>query len=226
MIMSSVALLERGIPLELHTTLETKLMGKTMITGESMSGIYDVTLVNLPSDWCSRSFIDESKLTDIDAQMQQALSGGSGGGAGGTPGAGTTGMTPEQAAQVNEGMAALAQAMQDMTPEQRQALQGMGLDAMMPGAATGTPGQATGSTGAATEKSGASSTELTTDDMTQSVQNHLQALGYDVGDANGEVSLETTIAISTFQAGKGMEVTGKVSPQLLGILSAEVDSRR
>ena len=32
-----------------------------------------VELVNLPSDWCSRSFIDESKLTDIDEQMQQAF---------------------------------------------------------------------------------------------------------------------------------------------------------
>ena len=52
------------------------------------------------------------------------------------------------------------------------------------------------------------------------------ALGYDVGDINGESSLETTIAISTFQAEKGMDVTGEVSPQLLGILSAEVDSRR
>lgn len=50
--------------------------------------------------------------------------------------------------------------------------------------------------------------------------------GYDVGETNGEMSMETTIAISTFQAEKGMAVTGEVSPQLLGILSAEVDSQR
>ena len=70
------------------------------------------------------------------------------------------------------------------------------------------------------------SEELNSGNLTESVQRHLEALGYDVGDINGESSLETTIAISTFQAEKGMDVTGEVSPQLLGILSAEVDSRR
>ena len=63
------------------------------------------------------------------------------------------------------------------------------------------------------------------DNMTQSVQKHLQALGYDTGNTGGELSTETVIAISQFQAEKGMEVTGEVTPQLLGILGAEVDSR-
>ena len=62
--------------------------------------------------------------------------------------------------------------------------------------------------------------------MTESVQKHLQALGYEVGATDGELSLHTQIAISTFQAEKGLEVTGEVSPQLLGLLSAEVDGRR
>jgi hypothetical protein len=226
MIMSSVALLEKGIPLEMHTTLETKLMGKTMVSGESASGIYTVKLVDLPSDWCSRSFIDESLLTDIDAQMQQALSGSSGGGAGGASGT-APGLSAEQAAQANQGMEALSQAMQQMTPEQKQALQGMGLGSMMPETGADSGGQpAAGSAGVAPSRSGPSSADLTTDDVTQSVQNHLQALGYDPGVTNGEMSMETTIAISTFQAEKGMEVTGEVSPQLLGVLSAEVDSRR
>ena len=68
--------------------------------------------------------------------------------------------------------------------------------------------------------------ELNFGNLTESIQRHLQALGYDVGDTNGEMSMSTAIAISTFQAEKGMAVTGEVSPQLLGILSAEVDSRR
>ena len=38
-------------------------------------------------------------------------------------------------------------------------------------------------------------------------------------------ALETTIAISQFQAEKGMKVTGEVTPQLIGILAAEVDRR-
>jgi peptidoglycan hydrolase-like protein with peptidoglycan-binding domain len=58
------------------------------------------------------------------------------------------------------------------------------------------------------------------------VQNHLDALGYDTGNTSGELSLETTIAISQFQAEKGLEVTGEVSPQLAGVLSAEVDRQR
>lgn len=230
MIMSSVALLEKGIALEMHTLLETRLMGKTMISGESISSIYHVQLVNLPTDWCSRSFIDESLLTDIDAQMQQALSGSSGGGGGGASGtAATPALTAEQAAQVNQGMEAMTQAMQQMTPEQQQALQGMGLGSMMPEMGADSAGQPAaapaGSTGAAPSRSGPSSADLTTDDMTQSVQNHLQALGYDPGNTDGDVSTETIIAISQFQAENGMEVTGEVTPQLLGVLGAKVDSR-
>ena len=62
-----------------------------------------------------------------------------------------------------------------------------------------------------------------TGDLTQSVQNMLRALGYDPGAANGQLSTETIIAISQFQAEKGLEVTGEVTPQLVGILAAEVD---
>lgn len=55
------------------------------------------------------------------------------------------------------------------------------------------------------------------------VQRHLQALGYDPGNTEGELGVQTTIAISQFQAEKGLEVTGEVSPQLAGILASEVD---
>jgi peptidoglycan hydrolase-like protein with peptidoglycan-binding domain len=71
-----------------------------------------------------------------------------------------------------------------------------------------------------------SSEELHSENLTQMIQNHLQALGYDTGGTGGDLTLETTIAISQFQAEKGLEVTGEVSPQLAGLLSAEVDKRR
>jgi len=214
MINSSVALLEKGVPLELHTTLETKVMGKTMVSGQSTSDIYEVRLVNLPSDWCTRTFIDESNLTDIDAQLQQALGGGgSGGGSGGTSAA-APGLTAEQAAQASEGMEALSEA-----------LQGLGLGSMMQGMSGNPAGQSAAVPGGAAPSSGPSSADLTTDNMTQSVQNHLAALGYDPGNTNGDVSIETIIAISEFQAENGMKVTGEVTPQLLGVLGARVDSR-
>ena len=59
----------------------------------------------------------------------------------------------------------------------------------------------------------------------ESVSNHLQALGYDTG-SGGSSDLYTAIAISQFQAERGMAVTGEASPQLLGILSSEVDQQR
>lgn len=53
------------------------------------------------------------------------------------------------------------------------------------------------------------------------IQMKLAALGYDTGNTDGVSSTETTIAISQFQAERGMEVTGQPSPQLAGILAAE-----
>lgn len=82
-----------------------------------------------------------------------------------------------------------------------------------------------GSTGGTPARSGPSSSDLTTDDLTQSVQLHLQALGYDVGNTDGDADTTTVISISQFQAENGMEVTGEVTPQLLGVLGARVDSR-
>lgn len=80
-------------------------------------------------------------------------------------------------------------------------------------------------TGAASARSAPSSADLTTDNLTQSVQSHLQALGYSVGNTNGDLDTNTVVAISQFQAENGMEVTGEATPQLLGVLGAKVDSR-
>jgi len=73
------------------------------------------------------------------------------------------------------------------------------------------------------QKVASSSAKLSSDNLTQSVQLHLEALGYDPGNTDGEASVQTSIAISQFQAEKGMAVTGEVSPQLAGILEAEAE---
>lgn len=117
----------------------------------------------------------------------------------------------------------LGNALQGMTPEQQEALSGSGLGGLIPGAAQQPQAAPAGSGGAAAASSSMSK-QLTTDDMTQSVQLHLQYLGIDPGNTSGDLSVDTQIAISEFQASKGMKVTGEVSPQLLGILSAAVDS--
>lgn len=62
--------------------------------------------------------------------------------------------------------------------------------------------------------------------MTEMIQRDLATLGYDVGPATGEMNTRTAVAISQFQAENNMEVTGTVSPQLAGILSARADKER
>ena len=71
-----------------------------------------------------------------------------------------------------------------------------------------------------------SADDLYSDNMTVMSQRHLQALGYDIDNTSGNASVKTMIAISQFQAENGLKVTGEVSPQLVGALSAAVDKRR
>ncbi len=58
-------------------------------------------------------------------------------------------------------------------------------------------------------------------DLTLMVEKDLAALGYQTGAVDGEESMETVIAISKFQAENDLTVTGEVTPQLAGILSAK-----
>ena len=215
MLNSSVALLEKGLPLEMHTTLETKVLGKTVISGESMSGIYSVELVNLPSDWCSRSFIDESNVTDIDAQLQQALSGSPSGGPGAASAAAANPGLPGDQPGLGQVLGGLGQIFGNMAG----GASGAGGAASSAGAAA-----ATAAPQAAAPAGPSLSSALMTDNLTQSAQNMLGALGYDPGNTDGELSIETSIAISQFQAEQGLEVTGEVTPQLVGILAAAVDN--
>jgi peptidoglycan hydrolase-like protein with peptidoglycan-binding domain len=58
------------------------------------------------------------------------------------------------------------------------------------------------------------------------IQEHLTTLGYDPGNINGELTRATVVAITRFEAAQGIEVTGRPTPQLAGILAAAVDTRR
>jgi len=89
------------------------------------------------------------------------------------------------------------------------------LDLIAPGgqpSATGSGGQGTG--GRLLDQSG----------MVRMIQVSLDRLGYNPGPANGQLERETVIAITQFEAAKGMPVTGQATPQLAGILAAEVDA--
>ncbi len=62
------------------------------------------------------------------------------------------------------------------------------------------------------------------EELLQFIQSHLQTLGYDPGNTDGERTKQTVVAISRYQAENGLEVTGEATPQLAGILSAAVDA--
>ncbi|MDH5346118.1 MAG: peptidoglycan-binding protein, partial [Gammaproteobacteria bacterium] len=211
-----VGMLREGLPLEIDQTVSSGVAGSVSVSGRSHSIITTMLDANYHSGWCSQSLMPSGyAVTDIDQQLSQVYD--------------DAGMS---APEVQESMRQYQEAMQNMTPEQRQMMEQFGvgnmMQQMMGGATPGAqppaanPRAATGSTGSNMPPA----EELQGGSMTESVQKHLQALGYDVGAVDGEMSMETTIAISTFQAEKGMTVTGEVTPQLLGVLSAEVDRRR
>lgn len=60
------------------------------------------------------------------------------------------------------------------------------------------------------------------DDLTKIIQKDLIALGYDPGNVQGELSTDTIVAISKFQAENGLEVSGEASPQLAGVIKAKL----
>jgi peptidoglycan hydrolase-like protein with peptidoglycan-binding domain len=63
------------------------------------------------------------------------------------------------------------------------------------------------------------------DALTQIVQRDLVTLGYEPGNTDGEATVETAIAISKFQAEHDLEITGEASPQLAGIIKAEISGQ-
>jgi peptidoglycan hydrolase-like protein with peptidoglycan-binding domain len=60
------------------------------------------------------------------------------------------------------------------------------------------------------------------DDLTRTVQQDLVTLGYDPGNTDGEATTQTIVAISKFQAEHDLAVTGEVTPQLAGVIKAQI----
>ncbi len=57
-------------------------------------------------------------------------------------------------------------------------------------------------------------------ELVKMAQMDLIALGYEPGNIQGEMDTATTVAVSKFQAENNMDVTGEVTPQLIGALRA------
>ena len=63
------------------------------------------------------------------------------------------------------------------------------------------------------------------DDLTKIIQKDLVTLGYDPGNVQGEMTTETIVAISKFQAENSLDVTGEASPQLAGVIKAKLKEK-
>lgn len=225
MIEQMADVVENGIPLETEQTVTTQMGGGAFGAMGLGAGHTSTSKVEAITVWQGAA-AEHQVCGHVEApegftatSLEQMMSGAN--------------MSPEDAQQMNDAMQQYQEALQGMSEEDRQMLQQMGMgnmmEQMMGGANPGAQQQMPTAPPPQTSSAGSNmppSDELQGGSMTETVQKHLQALGYDVGDANGGMSLETTIAISTFQAEKGMDVTGEVTPQLLGALSAEVDRRR
>lgn len=207
-----VGMLNKGIPLEIDQTVSSAIMGRSTFSGRSTAVVLGISLRDYQPEWCTQSLMPAGyAVTDIDQQISDATSG--------TSGAGTP-----PSAEIARGMQGLNEAMQQLTPEQREMMEKFGLGGNQQLPAMNPAVQSAGA-GAATSTMPPSE-ELYSDNLTQMVQNHLQALGYTPGNTSGDSTIDTVIAISQFQAEQGIEVTGEISPQLAGRLSAEVDRRR
>lgn len=218
MLRNLAGLVKDGIPLETRT----RVQGAMGMNSVSTSVIESLQVDSMDAGECAQTIIPEGyPVTSISDQVDAAL-GGQRGATGGTPG----GMSEEDAASMNEAMGELNKALEGMTPEQRQAMESMGLGGLLGGAAGNAPGA--GSAAAAPAAAAATtsgSASMMSDDLGQSAQRMLQALGYEPGNTSGNIDTATVIAISQFQAENGMAVTGEVTPQLIGVLSAKVDAQ-
>ncbi|MGD8580559.1 MAG: peptidoglycan-binding domain-containing protein [Lysobacterales bacterium] len=209
MMKNLAGLVRHGMPMKTDTTVHSAMGG----TAHSKSEIKLISVGALPESMCGGSIIPpDYKITDVSQMTADSTSSGSA-----RPGTGAG-----NSADMSAAMSQMNEAMKSLTPEQREMMEKMGMGGLIQGSAAAAPASAGAGAGGASS----SSASMTTDNLVQTVQNYLQALGYDPGPADGKAGTQTMIAISQFQAEKGMKVTGEVTPQLAGILAAEVDARR
>lgn len=209
MIENMGGMLREGLPLEMDSTVTSTVMGRTSVSGRSHMLVTGIEVVNINPQWCTQSLMPpEYPVVDVNQQIQQSMQG-----------------SGVDSAELNETMQELNRAMEQMTPEQRAMMERMGMGSMMEQATGGVgalPSAPSAPAQSAPSASGLSAA-LRSDNPTETTQNYLQALGYETGNASGELSIETTIAISQYQAENGLEVTGEVSPALVDQLAADVD---
>jgi hypothetical protein len=215
LILSNVGMLRYGLPLFVESKVTSRISGKSVISSDSQALITGVSIKPMSAGYCEKAIVPpDIEITNVSEEIQKAFAS----------------VSPEQMEQMQEAMAG-------MSPQQLEMMQNMGLGDMLGmGAAAGgsaipqamQQSEATSSPAPApAAKKGSQdslSAALQGANLAETAKNYLQVLGYDTGAGGGEMNIETTIAISQFQAENGMEATGEVTPQLIGLLAAKVDA--
>jgi hypothetical protein len=205
MLRNQEVITSHGMPLQ--TTVHTSAAMGTRST--STFEAKDIQVIPARVDECvARPVPSGYTVTDLNAELASTGSG--------QPQTMGAGASTQQSDEMAAAMQQAAAAMQQMTPEQRQMMEQFGI---------GGVAQAPNAAASAAPNAKKCAADLESNNLTQMVQRLLEALEYDPGNTDGELVTETIIAISEFQADKGRKVTGEPSPQLAGILSAEVDKR-
>jgi hypothetical protein len=228
MLRNQAAITAKGIPLSSVVDTQSAMGMHSTSTFDALeikvipARVTECTAQPVPEGWT---------VTDLNEAM----------GTGGAGQPGMAGMSPQQQAEMDAAMKQASAAMQQMTPEQQKMMEQFGIGGAFGGAQAGSATSPAANPAALTAGAAANpaqaagaptvgasmpcSEALYSEDLTQMVVNHLEALGYSTADTGNGLSrdIRIQIAVSQFQAEHDLDPSGKVSAQLAGILSAKVD---
>ncbi len=106
-----VGMLEKGIPLKMDQTMESRVAGMSTAAGRTEMEAYSVNPMSLPDNWCEQDFVPEGfQIRDMNQEIAEAMSG---------MGVGNVDMS--------EAQRVLEEAMEGLTPEQKAMMEKMGI---------------------------------------------------------------------------------------------------
>jgi len=110
-LMSNLAgMLEKGIPLKMDQSVESKVAGMSMAAGRTEMEAYSVDRMSLPGNWCEQDFVPQGfQIRDMNQEISEAMSG--------------SGMGID----ISEAQRQMEAALQSLTPEQKAMLEKMGI---------------------------------------------------------------------------------------------------
>ena len=77
LVKNQVAMLERGVPLDITSSTTSNIAGMPMATGSDRNLVTGFDIIEMPADWCTQSLMPEGyEVMNLDQQISQAASSG------------------------------------------------------------------------------------------------------------------------------------------------------